>query len=162
MRLFVSLPLPLSVRTDLAAALAGVRTTDPARWHVTIAFLGEQPDPDRLVSPLAQVAAGCRPFSLHLRGEGGFGDVRWAGVGGEVAALHGLAAQVAHACRDAGVELEQRPYRPHVTVAHRGRGAGRLSGYAGPPWTVSWLDLVHSTLGPPVRHDVVRRFDLAG
>lgn len=160
MRLFVSLPLPAPVRADLAAALAGVRTTDPARWHMTLAFLGERPGTVELERHLSALAARCRPFALRVVGGGGFGDVRWAGVGGDVDGLHRLAADVARACAEAGAPLEERRYRPHVTVAHRGRCADRLAGYAGPPWTVRSFDLVHSTLGHPVRHDVVRRFEL--
>ena len=103
-----------------------------------------------------------RPFALHLRGAGSLSSTQVAGVDGDLDALHALAADVATACRDAGVELERRRYRPHVTVSRAPAARARLGGHVGSPWTVSSFDLVHSTLGKQVRHDVVQRFPLGG
>lgn len=161
MRLFVSVPLPAVARDHLAAALRGVRTTAPDRWHVTLAFLGEQDGADHLLPGLAAVAAGTGPFALRVDGGGTFPGVLWAGVDGDLVALGRLAEQVAGACRAAGVELDRRRYRPHVTVARRAAPA-LLDGYRGPPWTVRSFDLVRSRLGRQVRHDVVRRLPLPG
>ena len=160
MRLFVSLPLPPAVRAHLAARLAGVRTTDIAQWHLTLAFLGEVGDPTPLRPGLAAAAAAASPLRLQLRGGGSFPGVLWAAVAGDTVGLHALAADVASACRAAGVPLEDRPYRPHVTVARRRRDPRRLEGYEGPTWVAGGVHLVRSSLEKTARHQVLEVFPL--
>jgi len=146
-RLFVSLPLPVERREHLERALMG-RPSAPERWHITLAFLGDRDDD--VADALASVSAA--PFELHLAGSGSFPGVEWAGVSGDLDALSALAADVAAACR-----VQQGVYRPHVTIGRRGRVSLPAS-YVGPSWTVSSFDLVHSTLGRPVVHDVLASF----
>ena len=160
MRLFVSLRLPSPARAHLAAALAGARLTDVGQWHVTLAFLGEVPAAEPLAPELAGAVAQHPPLALRVRGGGAFGRVWWGGLDGDVAGLRSLAADVADACRAAGVALEDRPYRPHVTVARRGSGPHPLEGYEGPAWTASEVELVRSRLGATARHEVLARFPL--
>jgi RNA 2',3'-cyclic 3'-phosphodiesterase len=161
-RLFVSLRLPSAARAHLAAALAGARTTDVGRWHVTLAFLGEVPSPEPLLPGLRAAAAAHPPLALRVRGGGAFGRVWWGGLDGDLPGLRALAADVAAACRAAGVALEDRPYRPHVTVARRGVGPHPLASYEGPSWTAAEVELVRSTLGATARHDVLERLLLTG
>jgi 2'-5' RNA ligase len=100
-----------------------------------------------------------RPFALRLAGSGTFGKrATWAGVDGDVPELRSLATHVQDAGRDAGVHLEPRPYRPHLTV---GRVDPRLlASYQGPPWTVTQIELVHSVLGKRAVHTVLETFAL--
>src|SRR5690606_31219021 len=61
-------------------------------------------------------------LDLTAGGMGGFPDERrarvlWAGVGGDLEALHDLQWRLAGCLRDEGVELDPKPYRPHVTLA---------------------------------------------
>lgn len=158
----MSIPVPAPVRAHLAAALGAVRTTAADRWHVTLAFLGEQGDAAPLLPELADVAGRTASFELRLAGGGSFRGAAWAGLAGELEALHRLASDVAAACGRGGVRLEPAPYRPHVTVARDRRASERLAGYSGPVWTVPSFDLVRSTLGRQVRHDVLQRFPLTG
>ena len=154
-----------AARDHLARALAGMRTGDPSRWHVTLAFLGEVDDPAPLLPGLAAAAAGVPALSLRLSGGGSFrrSGVTWAGVTGDVRGLATLAGRVATACRDAGVALEDRPYRPHLTVGRRQTlDPGLLTAYDGPAWTATEVELVRSTLGRAVRHDVLEAFPLSG
>ena len=144
MRLFVALAVPAEPAAALAAALG--REPDP-RWHLTLAFLGEQAAAQPVAAALARVAFA--PFRLSLAGAGTFsgGRVLWVGVGEGEAPLRALAADVSAACRGAGVALEDRPFRPHVTV-RRGRGLrpGALTEHAGPAWTVGAFALLESRL----------------
>jgi 2'-5' RNA ligase len=76
------------------------------------------------------------------------------GLGGDVVHLHALAEHVQDACRAAGIELEPRPYRPHLTV---GRVDPRvLASYDGPAWPVTQVELVHSVLGQRAVHTVLK------
>ena len=73
--------------------------------------------------------------------------------GGSTQALRRLAQSVTAAARRCGIDVDERPYRPHLTVA-RGRegvdlrpAVAALSGFAGSPWTADELHLVRSRLG---------------
>jgi 2'-5' RNA ligase len=158
MRLFVSLrPAPAAV-ADLSAALAGARTSRPDQWHVTLAFLGELASDRPLHQGLRTAAAAHESFTLSLQGSGSFGRSTWVGVGGEVAALRALQADVAAACRVAGVPLEERPHRPHLTVGRLPPAV--LQSYQGPLWPVTEIELVRSVLGKGAAHSVLERFPL--
>jgi 2'-5' RNA ligase len=53
------------------------------------------------------------------------------------------------ALRDAGFPIDERPFRPHLTISYRyDRSiATILADYAGPPWPVEKLALVQSADG---------------
>lgn len=105
MRLFVALRPPPEAVADLRARLPQWPSR-PEQWHVTLAFLGET-DPEPVDEALGRHLDRCRAFDLRLEGSGAFGrnGAVWIGVGGDVPALHELAATVAEAARNAGVAL---------------------------------------------------------
>jgi RNA 2',3'-cyclic 3'-phosphodiesterase len=163
-RTFVAVRPPAAAVEHLRAVLPSWPSA-PERWHLTLAFLGEVPDPAALAPGLGAVCAGTAPLGLRLAGSGAFGrgGPVWVGVEGDRTALTALAGAVAQACRRAGVDVERRPYRPHLTVGRRGRpDPALLAAYAGPSWTATELELVASRLGPPVEHRVLERFPLLG
>lgn len=162
MRLFVALVPPAEVVAALPAPPRGLRPVPPGQHHVTLAFLGEVPEPAPVAVALDAVLPGCPAPRLALTGAGVFGHAVWLGLTGERDRLHALAAAVQDAVRGAGVVLEARPYRPHLTVG-RGVLPPRLAGYAGPSATWSRVALVRSTLGPAgARHDALRSWRLGG
>jgi 2'-5' RNA ligase len=163
-RTFVAVRPPPAAVDHLRAALPSWPSA-PERWHLTLTFLGEVADPSSLLPGLARVCAGREPVELRLAGSGAFGrgGPVWVGVEGDVAGLAALAGAVAQACRDVGVDVERRPYRPHLTVGRRGRpDPAVLAAYAGPAWTAGEVELVASRLGPSVEHRVLERLPLTG
>jgi RNA 2',3'-cyclic 3'-phosphodiesterase len=164
-RLFVSLRPPPDVLDALARTVSDLRTTRPDQWHVTLAFLGEVADPQPLVPALDLAAAATAPLELRLRGGGFFRGpgVLYAGLAGDVDGLRRLAGRVQGAVRQAGVDLEERPYRPHLTVARRlRRDPGVLEGHESRSWTATELELVRSRLAATVEHEVLSRHRLCG
>jgi 2'-5' RNA ligase len=176
LRLFVALDAPAGVVGDLASAVDQVRAEHPRlrwvpapRWHLTLAFLGavEARRVDDLCTRLGRAAGRHQPLPLQLAGAGRFGDrVLWVGVRGAVADVGRLAASVAAGSRRAGIAVEDRPYRPHLTLA-RGRDGvdlrppvAALAGYAGPGWTAAEVHLVRSHLGRDVRYERLASFAL--
>jgi 2'-5' RNA ligase len=164
MRLFVALWPPPDVITELGTALGGLRSEDgtglrwtlPEQWHLTLAFLGEV-DEGRLPElqrRLARVATRHAPLSLQFTGAARFGDrVLYTRVSGDREPLRRLAAAAAAAARRTGLPVEERPYRPHVTLA-RARGGtdlrplvAALQDFRGTAWTSSALELIRSRLG---------------
>ena len=136
MRLFVALVPPARARAELAAAVhelpphPRLRWTRPEQWHLTLAFLAEVDDRTRgqLVERLGRVANRHPPPELSLAGGGRFGShVLWTRVDGDRAALRRLVEAVRAAARRCGLPSEQRPYRPHLTLARAGTPAPDLA-----------------------------------
>jgi RNA 2',3'-cyclic 3'-phosphodiesterase len=129
-RLFLALDLDASAKAAIAASTAELRTLAPEfswtaepKLHLTLRFLGEQPDsvPRTLGAAMSAVAAMHRPFAMRLRGVGAFPNFRrarvvWMGVEAEPR-LELLHHDVELACEALGFGLEGRPFRPHVTLA---------------------------------------------
>lgn len=76
-RFFIALPVPESTHADLSAVLDGYKKiigyrVPPERWHVTLAWLGEQALPEMLVGalcePLTQVFVPTVTFTHMGRG----------------------------------------------------------------------------------------------
>ena len=167
MRLFVALIPPAEVVEELRVSMAALRAelpepapvlrwTHPEQWHLTLAFLGGvgEDSLDELTRRLGRAAARHQPLSLSFGGGGRFGNrVLWTRVQGHRNGLRRLADSARAAARRSGLPVEQRPYRPHLTLA-RADGAvdlrplvERLATYAGQPWVATRLHLVCSRLG---------------
>jgi 2'-5' RNA ligase len=104
-----------------------------ARGRTSPPFLGAVPG--AVEAPRPRRRRGGRPLALELKGAGGFPSARrprvvWAGVGGEVEALAGLAAELGRRLAPLGFPPEDRPLSPHLTLgrAREGRGAPGLGG----------------------------------
>jgi 2'-5' RNA ligase len=163
MRAFIAIALPEAVLAALApvqAALPLGRAVEPGQLHLTLAFLGERPDAEIEEAHLALEGVRAAPFELRLRGLelGGDGPpaALWARVA-EDEPLRTLRARVLSALHGAGLPLERRRFRPHVTLARFGAlGAaehgrlatylGRWAGFPAPPFTVEAFGLWRSTL----------------
>jgi len=126
MRAFVAIGLPEDVRAQLESVqdhLRVGRVSDPATFHLTLAFLGDHPIMvlEEVHHALAEVRLP--EFELRLRGLGVFGGkaprVLWAGIEPGIA-LEKLQRQVRSAIRSAGVDLPRARFRPHVTLARFG------------------------------------------
>lgn len=188
MRSFVAVPCPperLPALTPVLASLAGPdwRPVPAGQFHLTVRFLGEQPEPllQRLASRLAPALAAVPAFALDFAGLGVFPSARrpevlWAGCAGSgAAAFARLAATVEEVLAGLGLPPEGRPLRPHLTLARRRSGAdpGRAAaaaaaacaGAAGRAWgrvEVGAAVLFRSELGPGgARHSPLARLPLA-
>lgn len=108
--------------TGLQASLkeAGVtgRFQEAANLHLTLAFIGQRPEPpETFLSLLPQVD---RPFPLILSHPGLFPEagILWAGVApSEELVL--LAERVRRKLRASGVFLDGSPFVPHITLARK-------------------------------------------
>ncbi|MFF5172843.1 RNA 2',3'-cyclic phosphodiesterase [Micromonospora sp. NPDC000089] len=180
MRLFAAVYPPPDAVTDLtarvarlrvgAASAAGidVRLADPARLHVTLAFLGEVPaerlsDVQNALGSAADAFRELRsgPPTLCLAGGGRFGrgrsTVLWVDVRGEVDALHVLGRLIRSGLRDNDLPYDDKPFRPHLTIARPGdripapdvqADQRSLTAYTGPPWPATHLVLTQSHQSP--------------
>ncbi|MFF5973863.1 RNA 2',3'-cyclic phosphodiesterase [Streptomyces sp. NPDC012769] len=164
-RVFIALAPPDDAKDELARELRPAYDAYPRLrwnriedWHITLAFLGELPAASvpLLKAPLADLAATHRPVELALRGSGHFDErVLWSGIDGELDRLRLLAADVRTVVRNCAIPFEDRPLRPHLTLARARRGdqdsvtavAAALTGFTGRPWHTERLHLVGSNFG---------------
>ena len=186
MRLFFCVPLPQEAKDRAARALCQARRTagdGPVSWtkpeqmHLTLAFLGEQPV--EAMERLEAAAAPCgalKAFEASLEGAGAFPSPRrahvlWLGIQQGSSELSALAARLCSGLRAAGFELEDRPFRPHFTVARVKRGGERDAERAlraiepgeVARFHVGRLLLMKSELSPKgARHEEMRAFPLLG
>ncbi|WP_434631638.1 RNA 2',3'-cyclic phosphodiesterase [Chromobacterium sp. CV08] len=93
----------------------------PARQlHLTLAFLGElTPLQLQDAADCAERAAAGLPPAIELDGCGSWRDVGWCGSRHPPQPLCQWVAQLKAALRAAGIDVEARPYRPHVTLLRR-------------------------------------------
>jgi 2'-5' RNA ligase len=166
-RLFVGIELDDAWTTLLDDTARGLRqrTGRSARWvrpelyHVTVVFLGDQPEdrvPD-IVEALDTAAAAIEPFALRLaqlRRLGGHEQgALVAAVEDPSGRLQELRRSVDAAMREHGVAFDARPLVPHITLARPRRNAGpldvpALSLAGAAPLVVQQIALVKSDLLP--------------
>ncbi|MGG8408373.1 RNA 2',3'-cyclic phosphodiesterase [Streptomyces sp. 12297] len=182
-RVFIALAPPDDAKDELARALGPAYTAFPDMrwnriedWHITLAFLGELPVSavPLLRPPLAELAAGRPPVPLALSGGGHFDErVLWSGIEGDLDGLHLLASEVRAVVKQCGIPFEDRPLRPHLTLARARRNdiapvvrtAAGLAAFAGRPWHAERLHLVGSNIGRgpgPIHYRDIESWPLAG
>lgn len=177
-RCFVSAPIDGDVRTDLERAvaawrsrsdLAGLRWTDPSSWHVTLAFLGAV-SPDELGSMTERLdALADRHPAAAIFETGGLGAfprreaarVAWYGVHDPAGMMGRLASDIAGTL---SIE-DERPLRPHVTLARAINGPVDLRAWAaqdGAPTGAILLEEIRLMRSHGGRHQAIASFRLGG
>ncbi|MCL6488369.1 RNA 2',3'-cyclic phosphodiesterase [Alicyclobacillus mali (ex Roth et al. 2021)] len=134
-RLFFGLELPDTWKDEIAAWCASIRQQGEVvarnwsrkdMYHLTVLFLGavDPADLERVFAAGEQAARAQAPFRLTTGPCGRFHRSRvfWLGLDGpdaDLARLNALHQRVRAATVEAlpGVCLEDRPYRPHITLA---------------------------------------------
>lgn len=146
MRLFIAICLS----EDMRAALRGLQDemraqrvsgsfTAPENLHLTLAFIGEYPDPEDIPLPAVE------PFDLTLDGYGSFGDLWWAGIRPSPR-LRSCAAAVRHGLDRAGIPFDGKRFSPHITLVRRAVGVPALV-VPNVAMTVDHLSLMRSDRG---------------
>lgn len=167
MRLFVAVIPPRPVVLELRAALTTLphdnprlRWCRPDTWHVTLAFFGEVAEDalDDLKDRLGRAAARNTPMELALAGGGHFGGrTLWTGVQGERDRLGRLAESVNGVARRCHIKVDERPFRPHLTLARvrdsangngSAKGGGNLSDHESLPDLQPYVDRMASFRTP--------------
>jgi RNA 2',3'-cyclic 3'-phosphodiesterase len=156
-RLFVAVPLSDAIQAavgelvnDVRAVVErgpGARRNDrPVRWvrldslHLTLRFLGATPleQVPIVADAVREVARRAHGFEIELGGAGAFpssGRPRtlWLGVHAGAESLSALASDLHTALAGRGWPVEERPFRPHLTLA-------RADGVRAGPRTASALE----------------------
>ena len=131
MRLFISIQLNDKMKHALrriqhAMQSQGVQGnfTREENLHLTLAFIGEYPDPEDVLDVMEQIEF--EPFDIRLDGVGSFGSLWWAGIDsvGEDEfdgsdALRNLAKHLRRGLADAGIPFDRKKFSPHITLVRK-------------------------------------------
>jgi 2'-5' RNA ligase len=130
-RAFVSVELPHTARLLLHEEIfllrkAGGRASwvRPEHLHLTLRFLGEitQEQKEAFSRHLRDLCANTPPMQLAVEGFGAFPNVRkpaviWAGIRQVAGDLAGLQQKIEQAALGIGLDPDNKPFHPHVTLA---------------------------------------------
>ncbi|MDT5121576.1 MAG: 2,3-cyclic 3-phosphodiesterase [Acidobacteriota bacterium] len=175
-RVFCAVELPVEIRERATAHARHLRasvTNSHASWpraenlHLTLKFLGEiaQSSVEALSLAADRAAQKSEPFKLIIEGAGSFPPrgaprVLWLGVVDSSGALAQLQSHLEEECASAGFKREERPFRPHLTLARirSPQGARALAklhqetGFEAIGFSVTELVMMRSELGAGGSH----------
>ena len=123
MRLFIAIRLEdglkdavRSLQNELRRRGVEGNFTRPENLHLTLAFIGEYGDPDRVTEAMEQLRA--EPIRLSAGGFGSFGELWWLGVedGGR---LDRLARSLRRALAERDIPFDRKRFTPHITLVRK-------------------------------------------
>ena len=125
MRIFTAIELSEEIKAELCRCTACAlqhavhgRPTPPERMHLTLAFLGEIPSEKPVITAMEKAAGSA--FSLSLDKTGRFrrqgGDLLFAAVKADNE-LFDLQKRLMTCLKEAGLSPDEKPFRPHITLA---------------------------------------------
>lgn len=155
-RLFLALWPQAGLQEQLAKATrklvraSGGRGVTPHNLHITLIFLGTIDSALRLC--VESVAARVRvpAFTLSLRRVGYWPRPRilWLAPEETPQPLTNLVTQLREGMTRCGIQADQRPFTPHLTLARKAQRAARTSLEAPLEWSVDRFCLVRSHTYP--------------
>lgn len=121
MRLFIAINIPETVQDKIAHLYSPeqvrLRWTPLHQLHLTLVFIGEQPQDrmDEIIDTIAEISFPEQ--SITITGSGYFkSGIAWLGVQ-ETPELLALQRKLYRALSNIGVVLENRRFKPHITLA---------------------------------------------
>ncbi|SDB64272.1 RNA 2',3'-cyclic phosphodiesterase [Butyrivibrio sp. INlla16] len=126
MRLFIAIVLDENM-TDALAEMQddlmreGIRGsyTRPENLHITLAFLGENDEPEKVIEVMRDVPL--KSFSIKASGTRRFKDMVFANIE-ESQELHDYVKRLRKALSDEDIEYDRKKFIPHITLVRRATG----------------------------------------
>jgi 2'-5' RNA ligase len=170
-RSFLAIDLPTAIKERLAGQIrilspgtSGIKWVDPRQIHLTLKFFGSisTEGVDKISVSTKKVTLDKKPFSLTLKGVGGFPHIRrpriiWAGLSRDLEALLKLVEELEISYEQIGIAREDRSFHPHLTLGRNKTNQPneklfqRLSGWVeeeSEPFGVEEIILYKSDLKP--------------
>lgn len=180
-RIFTAVSLPDHVKEEIQRWTVDNKDKLPFRnfthkedYHITLQFLGdtERGSINALCEALREAAVKMQQFPLSVGDAGVFGSplrprVLWRGVEGEIDELAVLFQHILDATAPLGYIPEDRPYRPHITIARKfddskkhNWNLEKLSTQKKiEPWLVKDFVLFQTILGQKPMYKIIEKFD---
>ena len=123
MRLFIAVRLDNNIKdalTEVQSALranhVGGNFTKIENLHLTLAFIGEYGDPDRVLEVMRTVSF--EPIPICLEGFGSSGDLYWCGLA-QQDRLTAYVKRLRRALAEAGIPFDRKRFSPHITLLRK-------------------------------------------
>ena len=123
MRLFIAIQLSEQIKDSIRDVQDEFREqgvkgnyTSYENMHLTLAFIGEYNDPDRVLEVMEKVVFS--PFDMKMNMVGNFTDLWWAGVS-EYKEVTELVKSLRHQLADAGIPFDKKRFMPHITFLRK-------------------------------------------
>jgi 2'-5' RNA ligase len=120
------------VQQGLRSSHADVRWTSPEKIHVTLKFFGniEESRIDPIFKSIEEPIRNTLAFSLKVRGVGAFPHLKnprviWIGLVDEKGTLTSLQKQIETYLERTGIQPEDRPFHPHLTLGRMKSSRGK-------------------------------------
>lgn len=131
MRFFIALEIPnknllqfQAIQKNLNTLIPQVRLTASDKIHLTLAFIGEQPDElkNKLVTVIQRAATGIQPFEVSPAYIDGFPNIHhpevlWVGVKGDIDKLLIIRERIKDELEDLRLPVDARRFIPHISIA---------------------------------------------
>ena len=123
MRLFIAIRLDDSIKDALTQVQSTLRAkrvrgnyTGIENLHLTLAFIGEYGDPDRVLEVMRTVPF--EPIPICLEGFGSFGDLYWCGLA-QQDRLTAYVKRLRRALAEAEIPFDRKRFSPHITLLRK-------------------------------------------
>jgi RNA 2',3'-cyclic 3'-phosphodiesterase len=169
MRLFFAIWPDDDVRLSLAtqrleiARLTGGRPTMPVTLHLTLVFAGNVPETRVPEIKIVASTVKAKSFDYVIDTAGCFSGPRVAWLASDATpnALYELQSSLQRAVADADFEVDQRTFRPHITVARDISSVFEPHAIEPTVWRVNQFCLVQAVQnGNTIRYETLDRWML--
>ena len=123
MRLFIAIRLDDAIKNALTGMQATLRAarvsgnyTKIENLHLTLAFIGEYGDPDRVLEVMRTVPF--EPIPIRLEGFGSFGDLYWCGLA-QQDRLTAYVKRLRRTLAETGIPFDRKHFSPHITLLRK-------------------------------------------
>lgn len=131
MRFFIALEIPKEsikelegVQAKLKQLIPQVRLTDPEKLHLTLSFIGEQPDnlQEKLAQIIQNAAKDISSFEITPAYIDGFPNIHkphtiWIGVKGDIDKLLLIRERIKDGLLNLNLNIDERRFTPHIAIA---------------------------------------------
>lgn len=131
MRFFIALEIPSenrlqfqAIQAKLGRLLPQLRISDFDKIHLTLAFLGEQPDvlKDKLTQIIESATSGISSFEVTPAYIDGFPNIHhpqvlWVGVKGDIDKILLIRERIKDGLESLHLPVDERRFIPHISIA---------------------------------------------
>ncbi len=131
MRFFIALEIPeenkaqfQAIQASLHTLIPQARLTTPDKIHLTLTFIGEQPDElkDKLTQVLLDAATGIPSFEITPAYIDGFPNIHhpqvlWVGVKDDIDKIFIIHERIQDGLETLHLPTDERRFIPHITIA---------------------------------------------
>ncbi len=131
MRFFIALEIPnenkpqfQAIQAKLHTLIPQVKLTDVDKIHLTLAFIGEQPEEfkDKLIEVITKASFQIPPFEITPAYIDGFPNIHhpnvlWVGVKDDIDKLFIIAERIRDQLDYLNLPTDERRFTPHISIA---------------------------------------------